>query len=678
MVIDGYLDDWEPYTTAQSDQAGDQLPGSADLAGLKAFTNDRYLYGMVSFHELGYFNHIIFGMQLDDGSNAQLNVFLNGMAQFASGGSRLNPVEVRSAYQQVLEFRVPLEVFDAIPVQFQQVDTYLPEDDQRGDTMQGGEIGRVAELEPIDGEPAPPSERPVHYSLAYPDMVGGYLYRTFIQTPVGIEIGPDDHLYVADWNGGHIVRLSPDGTAEDLGLWRDPALFGSRRPLDIAFDDQGRLYFADGGAIYRMGAEGVAEKLEGVSGRPESIAFGPDGALYYADLNGSVVRLEIGQQAQTLAQLQVPRGIAVGDDGMVYVTRWSAGDIVRIDPSTGELVEFQPGACNFDPCFLAIDPEGDIWVRGIFVLRQFAPDGSEKPYTLIADGRTMPGNQYGWHTSAGIAFDSQGNLWIASYNSWVQFMSLTIPDEGGAPVFELLPGSQGFEASDLDVGPEGMIYATDVNGRQLLGIDPDGGAAPLVEHGSASRDAVAVDQQGVIYYTAFGEVFRLEPGGDPDHFSSITTERMIVGGDGYLYAASQAQDGTRSIVRITGVDQVETVATEFNAEPFEQHELYLMRGPGNDLLVYVRATGNVYRMSPEGSASLVGFVGFASPAAASPTSGTVYFMAGYTLKSLDLEGNVRILGEGIDGDPWGMAVSPDGRYLYIAESGAVDRIIVGE
>jgi len=681
IVVDGQGDDWTNYPVIVADSAGDQLPFSADLAELCAFRNDEYLYMQVSFYEEGFLGHLIFTVVGEDGNGHQLNIFPGYVAQYArQSGGAFEPISVQSRRSDVVEIKIPLDEFGFIPESIRSVESCCVENDERMDRMGGGAIAVSSATEPVDALLPARTERPVHFRLEYSTMSGDYLYRSFIQLPWGIEVGLDDQLYVADWNGRHIVRLSPDGV-KDLGFWQNPTLFTMTGPQDIAFDAQGTMYFSDGQFIYRALEDGEAEKISGVVGWPEAIAFGPDGALYYCDQGGNVYRLEIGGSVDSIAQLYTPRGIAVSDDGMVYVTRWPAGDIVRIDTNSGAVDDFQMGACNFDPCFLAIDPEGDIWVRGIFDLRQFSPDGAEKPYSIIAEGQIIPGNEYRWHTSAGIAFDSQGNMWIASYNSRVQRLELTNP-EGGDPIFELLPASIGFEASDLDVVPDGSVYATDLNGRQLLRVSPEGEAAPAVEHGSAGREAVAVGSDGVVYYTAFGEIYRLEADGSTAHYASVQAQRMVVGNDGYLYATQIGNDGQCSIVRITGVDQVETVATGFDGDAFGGTEVFLMHGPGSDLLVIVQASGNLYQMTLEGEAELIGSAGNVSVASASPTTGIVYFISGppqaYMLKSIDLEGNIRILGGGFVGDPWGMAVSPDGQHLYIAESGAIDRIYLGE
>jgi len=66
--------------------------------------------------------------------------------------------------------------------------------------------------------------------------------------------------------------------------------------------------------------------------------------------------------------------------------------------------------------------------------------------------------------------------------------------------------------------------------------------------------------------------------------------------------------------------------------------------------------------------------------AASPISGDIYFIphGPYTLYRIDPDGISNIVATEIYGDPWGMVVSKDGQWLYIAESGAIDKIPIPE
>ena len=60
------------------------------------------------------------------------------------------------------------------------------------------------------------AERLSHVDMTDPSLTADYLFRSFIQIPVGVAWGPDDMLYMADWHGQHVVRMAKDYFFDDL------------------------------------------------------------------------------------------------------------------------------------------------------------------------------------------------------------------------------------------------------------------------------------------------------------------------------------------------------------------------------------------------------------------------------------------------------------------------------
>ena len=131
------------------------------------------------------------------------------------------------------------------------------------------------------------------------------------EAEMGIAVGHDGSVIVADFRNDAIRRISPDGTVTTIaggngrGTLDGPvATARFNGPIDVAVDWQGSIYVADswGHRIRKIGPDGVVTTVAGTDqpregqwlqrdGRagqalfvgPRSIAFAPDGDLYIAE-----------------------------------------------------------------------------------------------------------------------------------------------------------------------------------------------------------------------------------------------------------------------------------------------------------------------------------------------------------------------------------------------------------
>jgi len=544
---------------------------------------------------------------------------------------------------------------------------------------------RATSPEPIS---APLTERPGHIRMSDPNTVADYALRSFLQGPAGVTWGPDGVLYVADATGHHIVRVSENGSMTDLGLWQTVESLQQDGPNGVAFDSEGNLYILIHSRIVRVGHDGDVESVSGlepVAGfdvHIGGIAVSPEDELYYTDMDyGKVYRWNPGGSPITVAA-GVPQAenMVFGLDGTLYLTRQGEGEVLTVDIESGAVEVFAADVCGPDPCYLAVDHEGDIWVQGLNRLYQYSSEGVEKRF--VVDGESYPGGPYNWQTSAGIAVDDEGGLWVASYTSRLVRLAPVTPGETD-PDFTMQIIAPGFEASDLAVDSRGAVYATDSNGRQIVVIHPDGEAEVLLQHGSSGRMAVAVDENNAVYVgMPHGEIVRLEEDGSLTHYADLLTRRMVFGADGVLYAVVGEAFEPKSIVAITGIDTYSVLATNIDGISLGAGEAHISPALDQGLYVYTEWECHLFFVDFDGQGRLIanlqdlGAGGGASVMAASPISGDVFLVphGPYALFRIDAEGHHEEIAARIFGDPWGMAVSRDGAFLYIAESGAVDRI----
>ncbi|MDX6549168.1 MAG: gluconolactonase [Gaiellales bacterium] len=182
-------------------------------------------------------------------------------------------------------------------------------------------------------------------------------------SPWGAVLGSDGAIYVTQ--GGNVPgnpdqsaipgvqRVRADGTVELLASQiAGHTLAG---PNDLAFGPDGRLWFTDSGTehdpraaepapgrLYAMDSSGDGEMLaERPDVYPNGIAFDAEGRMYWTEsMAHRVCRWDDGQ-ATVFAQLSdghVPDGMAIAEDGRLFVCTTISGGVTVLSPD-GEVLE---------------------------------------------------------------------------------------------------------------------------------------------------------------------------------------------------------------------------------------------------------------------------------------------------------------------------------------------------
>lgn len=197
--------------------------------------------------------------------------------------------------------------------------------------------------------------------------------------PNATALGDDGCLYVTQ-NGGvvgpwrapdprppSIQRVSADGSVEVVATKVGGTAL--RAPNDLAWGPDGRLYFTDPGGpydpaarpdpgrIFVLGPDGAGEVLaEPGHVYPNGIAVDQAGSIVWVEsYTGRVTRLSAGGDPAELTVLppgHVPDGLAVAEDGHLYITATAAGGVDVLAPG-GTYAGFLPVGtvptnCAFD------------------------------------------------------------------------------------------------------------------------------------------------------------------------------------------------------------------------------------------------------------------------------------------------------------------------------------------
>lgn len=222
-----------------------------------------------------------------------------------------------------------------------------------GTLYAGGEAGQVYRVG-RDGSPV---------EIA---STGGFLY--------GVTADGDGNVYACDFGNASVARVSSDG---EISTWSNGT---ADRPMRVpnfaAFDDDGNLFVtdsgewgADDGVIYRISSRGTTTVwTEDVPRFPNgcAISLGGDALLVVESRGRRVVRVpfEDGGGAGSAEEVvdltgSQPDGLAVAEDGTLFVGCYRPDRIWRIDPDgrPGVWAEDEDGVVLNQPANVVFEGE---------------------------------------------------------------------------------------------------------------------------------------------------------------------------------------------------------------------------------------------------------------------------------------------------------------------------------
>lgn len=293
---------------------------------------------------------------------------------------------------------------------------------------------------------------------------GGVAARSALVRPVALAVGPRGEIYVAE--GNRVREVKPDGKLATLAGTGDPGSAGDgglatkaqlNTPQGIAVDSAGRVYIADtlGNRIRRVDPDG---RITTVAGTGEA-GYSGDGGL------------------ATQARLNLPTGLVIGFGDSLYIAD-TANNVVR-QLGAGGVIRTVVGT-------------GEAGYRG---------DGG-------------PANSAVLHAPGGLAFDDEGNLYIADtlnqrlrrvdVNMHISTVAGTgvaaFAGDGGTAIFaELNLASNPLEGMGqaLAVAPTGEVFIADALNHRIRKLSVSGSLTTVAK--LATPLGVAVGPHGDVY-----------------------------------------------------------------------------------------------------------------------------------------------------------------------------------
>ncbi|MFO7634455.1 MAG: NHL repeat-containing protein, partial [Caldilinea sp.] len=210
--------------------------------------------------------------------------------------------------------------------------------------------------------------------------------------------------------------------------------------------------------------------------------------------------------------LAAPRGVAVADDGSIYVAESTTGRVIIFgaDGLRRSLIEGGAEAL--------IEP-ADVAVTGEFLFVLDAGAGQVRLFTL--DGLALSSAESldpsFADRSRGIGVAPDGRVLIANTPN----NRIVLLDEKGAVAEQLIvwPGEDA-QPVDVVMGAEGRIFVTDGQGHRLIRYAADGQrerAWPLTVANTVDSPHLAVDAEGMLYLTEpeSGRILKRDSQGEP-------------------------------------------------------------------------------------------------------------------------------------------------------------------
>jgi virginiamycin B lyase len=272
--------------------------------------------------------------------------------------------------------------------------------------------------------------------------------------------GPDGNIYIAVMQGNRIARF--DTASEKFTEWELPP---GAKPHGLVVDEAGIVWYTGNGngSIGRLDPKSgkISEYRVPGGGDPHTIVLDANGKLWFTIQNGQRVgRLDRASGRIDEFPMQGnPYGLAIDRDGIVWVCRMAGNALGWIDPASGRIGEVPTGDGTL-PRRIAAGPDGSLWVAyyGSGRLAKLDP----KAKRIV---KTWPLPRAGGDRAYAVTADAAGRIWINGIDT--DTVSVFDPAREEFRVIALPSKNIGIRKAIIDAGGR-YWYMGSHNGR--LGV----------------------------------------------------------------------------------------------------------------------------------------------------------------------------------------------------------------
>lgn len=213
-------------------------------------------------------------------------------------------------------------------------------------------------------------------------------------------------------------------------------------------------------------------------------------------------------EAASIQEYPVPSGshphdVAPAPDGGVWYAAQRSGELGRLDPSNGQVRRVKLGEKS-RPHGVIVGPDGAPWITDSGLNAIVRVD----PTTEKVSVYPLPSGREGANLNT-AAFGKRGVLWFTGQSGIYGRLD---PKVGKVEVFDAPkgPGPYGIAAT-----PDGTVYYASLAGSYIARLDPNTGAATVIEPPTPKQGArrVWADSRGNIWVSEWnaGQVGRYDP-----------------------------------------------------------------------------------------------------------------------------------------------------------------------